>query len=57
MCKFGVTPTPGGLTEGMLLQLGKLPRIKTHEGQGSDMDTDKDMGSEATDLDEAMSVY
>jgi hypothetical protein len=49
----------GGLTEAMLLQLGKLPRIKTQEGMASDVDTDKDVGSEATDLGDAsdMDVY
>lgn len=41
----------------MLLQLGKLPRIKTHEGVASDVDTDKDVGSEATDLDVEMDIY
>jgi hypothetical protein len=49
----------GGPTEAMLLQLGKLPRIKTQEGMASDVDTDKDVGSEATDLGDAsdMDVY
>eukprot|EP00878_Enallax_costatus_P032101 GHUV01035202.1.p1 GENE.GHUV01035202.1~~GHUV01035202.1.p1 ORF type:complete len:299 (+),score=101.73 GHUV01035202.1:239-1135(+) len=47
----------GGLSEGVLLQLGNLPRIKTHEGVASDVDTDKDMGSEATDVDDEMDVY
>eukprot|EP00775_Hariotina_reticulata_P004799 gene4799-5049_t len=40
----------GGLTEGLLMQLGQLPRIKASEGLGSDVDTDKDVGSEATEL-------
>jgi hypothetical protein len=40
----------GGLTEGLLMQLGQLPRIKATEGLASDVDTDKDIGSEATDL-------
>jgi hypothetical protein len=49
----------GGLTEAVLLQLGKLPRIKAQEGMASDVDTDKDVGSEATDLGEGsdMDIY
>jgi hypothetical protein len=43
----------------VLLQLGKLPRIKAQEGMASDVDTDKDVGSEATDLGEGsdMDIY
>jgi hypothetical protein len=54
-----VCVSAGGLSEAMLLQLGKLPRIKTQEGMASDVDTDKDVGSEATDLGDAsdMDLY
>ena len=38
----------GGLNESLLLQLGKLPRLA--QGGGSEGDTDKDAGSDATDL-------
>ncbi len=49
--------TAAGLTEDMLLQLGSLPLIRTHEGVGSDVDTDKDMGGEATDVDDEMDIF
>lgn len=42
----------GGLTEALLMQLGKLPALKGVEGRGSDTDTDRDAGSEATELDD-----
>lgn len=49
----------GGLSEAVLLQLGRLPRIKQQEGSASDVDTDKDAGSEATELGDGsdMDIY
>ncbi|KAF8071060.1 hypothetical protein HT031_001142 [Scenedesmus sp. PABB004] len=46
----------GGLSESVLLQLGKLPRIKAAEGGASDADTDRDAGSEATDVPDDMEL-
>lgn len=47
----------GDLPEGLLSQLGNLPSIKTRDGADSDCDTDKDMGSEATDFEEDVMMH
>jgi hypothetical protein len=42
-----------GLSGGVLLGLGRLPRIRAQDaGAPSDVDTDQDAGSEATELDD-----
>lgn len=45
----------GGLNESLLMQLGKLPRL-AQGADGSEVDTDKDVGSDATDLGELVDV-
>lgn len=50
LCPCAVLLCAGVLNESLLMQLGKLPRLAAAAAAGDGEDTDKDAGSEATDV-------